>query len=135
MSARSRTTNPNPPALMIQAEARRAFSSGVSFGWGAAHLIHSNLPRFTPLAEAESGSNALLVSTKAQHSPLWVTSLSRERRRVVRPEEVGPQISVRHPRGIPTDLWSSSAIPREIVSGAITERMVRAPGMRFAREA
>ena len=53
----------------------------------------------------------------------------------MRPEEVGPQISVRHPRGIAIDRCSNAAIPSGMVSGAIAERMVRAPGMRLASEA
>src|SRR3954468_21079476 len=120
---------------MIQSAARSAFSRGVSFGWGAAQRTHSNLPRLIPLAKAESGSNALLVSIKAQHSPRCVTSLIKERSRVVRPEEMGPQISLRYPRGIAIDPCFSSAIPTGMVSGAMTDLIVKAPGMRLAREA
>jgi hypothetical protein len=85
------------------------------------------------LAEADSGSNALLASIKAQHSPCSVTSLIKERSRVVRPEEAGPQISLRQPRGMHTDLRSSAGMPIEMASGSIAGRTVRAPGMRFAR--
>src|SRR5882672_10688183 len=118
---------------MIMSAAFSALSTGVSLGCGAAHFTHSNLLRFTPLAAAEKGSNALLASIKAQHSPGSVTSLIRERSRVVRPEEAGPQISVRQPRGIPINLRSSADIPTAIVSGSTAGRTVRAPGMRFAR--
>jgi len=37
---------------------------------------------------------------------------------LVRPEESGPQISVRHPRGSPPVSESSSRIPMETISGA-----------------
>ncbi len=133
MSPRSRTTIPNPPALMIMSAAFNALSTGVSFGCGAAHFTHSNLLRFTPFAAAERGSNALPASTRAQHSPCSVTSLIKERSRVVRPEEAGPEISVREPRGIAINLRSSAAIPKEIVSGSVASLTVRAQGMRLAR--
>ena len=133
MSPKSRTTSPNPPALSIMSVAFSDLSTGESFRCGAAHLAQNNRARFTPLAEADSGSNALLASIKAQHSPCSVTSLIKERSRVVRPEEAGPQISLRQPRGMPTDLRSSVGMPIEMASGSIAGRTVRAPGMRFAR--
>src|SRR5438045_3299597 len=117
MSARSRTIMPKPPALMIQSVAVSALSTGLSFGCCAAHLTHSNLLRSTPLAAAECGSNALLASTSAKHSPFSVTSRIKDRSKVVRPEEGGPQISLRQPRGIAIPLRSRAGIPIEMVSG------------------
>ena len=133
MSPKSRTTSPNPPALIIMSMALSDLSTGESFACGAAHLAQSNLSRLTLFAEADSGSNALLASIKAQHSPCSVTSLIKERSRVVRPEEAGPQISLRQPRGMPTDLRFSAGMPIEMASGSTADRTVRAPGMRFAK--
>jgi hypothetical protein len=38
--------------------------------------------------------------------------------RVVRPEDAGPQISVRHPRGKPPVMASRAGMPLETISGA-----------------
>ena len=71
-----------------------------------------------PAAAADFGSRASLASTTAQNSPRRVAAASADNMNVLRPEEAGPQISVRQPRGRPPVGASISAIPLETISGA-----------------
>jgi hypothetical protein len=82
------------------------------------HRTHSNLPNSTPAAAAETGSKASLTSTRAQASSRRVAAASAASSTLVRPEESGPQISVRHPRGNPLVSESSPRIPVGTISGA-----------------
>ena len=84
----------------------------------AQHLTHSNLFRSTSAAAAECGSKVSLVSTKAQTSWRCVAAAIAASSRLVRPEQAGPQTSVRQPRGSPPIRLSISRIPLEMVSGA-----------------
>ena len=47
-----------------------------------------------------------------------VAAASAAKSKVVRPEEAGPQISVRHPRGRPPVRASMAGAPLETISGA-----------------
>src|SRR4029077_4197514 len=64
------------------------------------------------------GWNASLASIRVQISSRRVAAASAASSKLVRPEDSGPQTSVRHPRGRPPLIASSCAIPQEIVSGA-----------------
>jgi len=80
---------------------------------------HSSRSSSTPAAMAESGSSASLASTTAQNSPRRVVAAAKAAKsKVVRPEEAGPQISVRHPRGRPPVRESMARMPLETISGA-----------------
>src|SRR5579859_2810564 len=127
--------SPKPPPLIMMSVALSALSGALNLPCRWAHFAQRRRLRNTPLAAADSGSNALLVSIRAQHSPFCVTCLINESNKVVRPDDGGPQISVSEPRGMPMDFALSSAIPVEIVSGTILGLGVRAPGIRFARVA
>jgi hypothetical protein len=47
-----------------------------------------------------------------------VAAASADSKTLVRPEEAGPQISLKHPRGSPPESSSISRIPLETISGA-----------------
>src|SRR6266481_1434487 len=77
------------------------------FGIAPRANVPSPLPQLQPTLE----------STSAQTSPSRVARPKAESRMLVRPEEAGPQISVRHPRGKPPVRASSSRMPLETMSG------------------
>ena len=93
-SLRSSATSPNPPPCSNRSAARNACSILLQ-------RTRSNLPRATPASCAPHGSNESRPSTSAHDSSRLVSAESREMRRLVRPEPIGPEISVRHPRGRP----------------------------------
>src|SRR4029077_3824477 len=64
------------------------------------------------------GWNASLASIRVQISSRRVAAASAASSMLVRPEDSGPQTSVRHPRGRPSLRASTCAIPQETVSGA-----------------
>ena len=78
---------------------------------------HSNRSRSTSADAADIGSSASVVSTRAPTSPRRVAAARTARRTLVRPEEDGPQISLRHPHGSPPVSASISRIPLETISG------------------
>jgi hypothetical protein len=82
---------------------------------GAPHRIHSSLSKSNPVAAAERGSRASVVSTRAHTSCRWVAAARAASSTQVRPEEAGPQISLRHPRGSPPVSASISSIPLETI--------------------
>lgn len=116
-SPRSSAITPKPPAWIIQSAACNALSVGVSLGCGAAHFTQSNRLRSTPVDVADRGFSELFASMTAANSPLSVNCFSKEISNVVRPEESGPQISVRAPRGMPSQTASRAGIPISTVSG------------------
>jgi hypothetical protein len=54
----------------------------------------------------------------AQNSRRHVAAASADNIKVLRPEEAGPQISVRQPRGRPPVSMSMAAMPLDTISGA-----------------
>jgi hypothetical protein len=133
MSPKSRTTSLNPPALIIMSVALSDLSTGESFACGAAQLAQSNLSRLTLFAQADSGSNALLASIGAQHSPCSVTSLIKDKEQSRSTGGSRSTDFAETARGMPTDLRFSAGMPVELASGSTADRTVRAPGMRFAK--
>ena len=93
-SPRSRAINPKPPLSSSRSVARRSCSRLFS-GEFSPQRTHSSRSNSTPAAAADCGSRASLASTSAQHSPRRVAAASAASSKVVRPEEAGPQISVR----------------------------------------
>src|SRR5436853_7726055 len=67
---------------------------------------------------ADWGSKESLASMSVQISSRRVAAARADSMRLVRPEDSGPQTSVRHPRGRPPVRASIWAMPLEAVSGA-----------------
>ena len=117
-SPRSRAIIPKPPLSSSRSVARRSCSRQCS-GESSAQRTHSNWSNSTPAAAADCGSRASLASTTAQNSPRRRVAAARaDNSTVVRPEEAGPQISVRQPRGRPPVSASMAAMPLGTISGA-----------------
>jgi len=116
-SPRSRAINPKPPLSSSRSAARSSCSKHFC-GELSPQRTHSNRSNSTPAAVADCGSRVSLASTTTQHSPRRVAAASAASSNVVRPEEAGPQISVRQPRGRPPVSASISAMPLETISGA-----------------
>src|SRR5579863_4366379 len=134
VSPRSIITNPKPPLCKSKSVTRNACSTGFSifpFFFSvslclcgepdlcelAPHRTQSNLSKFTPAAAAEWGLKASLMSTRAHTSCRWVAAAKAANNTLVRPDEAGPQISVRHPRGSPPVSASISRTPLETICG------------------
>ena len=76
------------------------------------HRIQSNRGSSTPAAAREIGSRESETSTNAHVSCRSVAWASKEKARLVRPDDAGPHNSTRDPRGNPPpSTASSSAIP------------------------
>jgi hypothetical protein len=60
---------------------------------------------------------ASLMSTSAQTSCRWVAAARAANSTLVRPDDAGPQTSVRHPRGSPPVSVSISRTPLETICG------------------
>src|SRR5271167_2591217 len=58
------------------------------------------------------------MSTNAHTSCRWVAAAKAAKNTLVRPDEAGPQTSVRHPRGSPPVSASISRTPLETICGA-----------------
>ena len=84
----------------------------------APQRTHNKRSISTPAAAADGGSSISPASTSAQNSPRRVAAANAASSKVVRPEEAGPQISVRQPRGKPPVRASIAAMPLELISGA-----------------
>src|SRR6202140_4370397 len=87
-------------------------------GGSSPQRTHSRRSRSTPAAAAEWGSSASLASTTTQNSPRRVAAARADKSKAVRPEEAGPHISGRHPRGRPPVRASMEGTPLETISGA-----------------
>src|ERR1019366_8540402 len=111
VSPKSSTTTPKPPPWISRSAALRAGSAP----WERTQIRRSNR---TPAAAADAGSKASSASTSAQISSRAVACAKIASSRLVRPEEAGPTISVRHPRGNPPVASSPSRIPEGTISGA-----------------
>ena len=138
VSPRSITTSPKPPLCRSRSVTRNACSTGFSFCGREfsffsvslclcgepvlclfrPHRTQSSLLKFTPAAAAERGLKASLMSTRAHTSCRWVAAARAANSTLVRPDEAGPQISVRHPRGSPPVSVSISRTPLETICGA-----------------
>jgi len=98
------------------------------FGFVEELLLHRTQRRRlrqTPFAAADSGSKESLVSIQAQ-TLSCVRWARKDIAMLVRPEDMGPVISLIAPTGSPPfRSWSISAIPV-----LATSRMVRAAGVR-----
>ena len=116
-SPRSRAINPKPPLSSSRSVARRSCSRLFS-GEFSPQRTHNSRSNSTPAAAANCGSRASLASTSAQHSPRRVAAASAASSKVVRPEDAGPQISVKQPRGRPPVRTSIATIPLDTISGA-----------------
>ena len=116
VSPRSRMASPNPPPWISKSAAFKA----CSVLWP--HRTHSRRFSSTPAAAAEAGSKASSASTSAQVSCRAVAAARIDSNRLVRPDEAGPTISVRQPRG-----RSISAIPLGTVSGSGRARQSSGP--------
>jgi hypothetical protein len=116
-SPRSRAINPKPPLSSSRSVARRSCSRLFS-GEFSPQRTHSSRSNSIPASAADRGSSASLASTSTQHSPRRVAAASAASSKVVRPDEAGPQISVRHPRGKPPVRASIAAMPLETISAA-----------------
>ncbi len=116
-SPRSRAINPKPPLSSSRSVARRSCSRLFS-GEFSPQRTHSSRSNSIPASAADCGSRASLASTSTQHSPRRVAAASAASSKVVRPEEAGPQISVRQPRGRPPVSASIAAMPLETISAA-----------------
>ena len=79
---------------------------------------HNRRSRSTLAAANDCGSRVSLASMRAQYSPRRVAAAKAASITLVRPEEAGPQSSVRHPRGRPPVRASSAAMPLLTISGA-----------------
>ena len=144
-SLRSIATIPKPPLCNSKSVTRRACSTGPSTflleakvpalreillarlkscpsrscGFRSCpHRTQSNLSKATFAAAAEWGSKASVTSTRAHTSCLCVAAARAATNTLVRPDEAGPKISVRHPRGSPPVRASIAWIPVETISGA-----------------
>ena len=91
------------------------------------HRTQSNRSSFTPAAAAEWGSKLSRPSTSAQASACAVPEAKAESSKVARPEQGGPQISVRPAAGKPPVSASTSAIRNGAVS-TCTDAAQRARG-------
>src|SRR5437868_11799611 len=80
-------------------------------------LHRTQSSRASSIPAAEAGSNAFVVSTSAHTSCRLVAAASAASIMLEDPEEAGPQISERHPRGSPPARASISATPVETISG------------------
>src|ERR1700676_5079114 len=140
-SPRSRAIRPKPPLSSNKSVARKSCSKRCSgscesdlkkflfsvsepvlrveffCGVSSPHRTHSNRSNSIPASATHWGSRASPASTTAQHSPRPVAAASADSNKVVRPEEAGPQISVKHPRGSPPVSASIAAMPLDIISG------------------
>lgn len=81
------------------------------------HLTQSNLLKSIRALAPELGSKLSLASIRTQDSPRCVAAANVASSTLVFPDEGGPHISVKHPRGMPPVKASSSGIPLEIISG------------------
>src|SRR5438067_655029 len=138
MLPRSIITNPKPTLCKSRSVTRSACSTGAIKGFRESCLLRfliwtwvsegqgslstpqrtqSKRSKSIPAAAAERGSNESLASTRAQTSWRWVAAARVACRMLLRPEEAGPQISERHPRGKPSVRRSSSGTPLETISG------------------
>src|SRR5271154_2577833 len=97
------------------------------------HRTHSNCFSSTPAASAECGSKASHPSISAHASAWAVLAAKAESSKLVRPEQVGPKISVSAPRGKPPASESISAMPVETVSTTWRSRYVNGAATRPAR--
>ncbi len=111
ISPRSIATRPNPPACNSRSVALSACSAFPP------QRIHSSRLSATPAATADTGSNVSLASTNAQNSSRAIPSEIKENKRLVRPDEAGPKISVTQPRGMPPKTASKLAMPDGNESG------------------
>jgi hypothetical protein len=143
-SLRSMATRPKPPLCNSKSVTRRACSTGPSIflletkalalrevflaglkpclsrSCGARacpQRTQSNLSKATLAAAADWGSKAFVTSTRAHSSWRCVAAARAASNMLVRPEEAGPKISVRHPRGSPPVSASIAWIPVETISG------------------
>jgi len=121
VSPRSRATTPKPPPWIRRSAALRACSAL------CAERTQISRSRRTPAAAADEGWKASSASTKAQTSSLSVACARIESSRLVRPEEAGPKISVRQPRGRPPVAWSTSGMPEQTHSGDGRDCQFREP--------
>jgi len=103
---------PRSSAFMLGADDRRRTTDNKP-----PHLTHKSLPKPTPAVAADSGSKLSLASIRTQVSSRRVAAAIAASSRLVLPEESGPQISDKHPRGIPPLIASTSAMPVESISG------------------
>jgi len=115
-SPRSSAINPKPPLSSNRSATRRSCSRHFC-GELSPQRTHKSRSNSTPAAAADCGSRASLASTTAQNSPRRVAAASAANNKVVRPEEAGPQISVRHARGRPPVSASMAAMPLGTISG------------------
>ncbi len=74
------------------------------------HRTQSNRGSSTPAAAKETGSSESETSTNAQASCRSVACASKEKARLVRPEEAGPHNSTSDPRGKPPPSTASSSV-------------------------
>src|SRR5260370_41065061 len=68
------------------------------------HRIQSSRGSSTPEAARETGSRESETSTNAQDSCRSVACASKEKARLLRPEQAEPHKSTRRPRGTPTPI-------------------------------
>jgi hypothetical protein len=112
VSPKSMATSPNPPPWINRSAALRACSAL------CAQRTQSSRSKRTPAATAESGSKESSASTRAHTSCRSVDAARMDTNREDRPDEAGPKISVRQPRGRPPVTASNSETPVLTVSGA-----------------
>ncbi len=74
------------------------------------HRTQSSRGSSTPAAARETGSRESDTSTNAQASCRSVACASKEKARLVRPEEAGPHNSTSDPRGTPPPSTASSSV-------------------------
>lgn len=124
-SPRSSITTPKPPPCNKRSVALKACSRLLS------QRIQSNWSQFISARAADLGSKTLFVSTTAQTSSCWVASASVANMKLVRPEDAGPKISVRAPRGKPPLMNESiCGIPVAITSAGLFSRNLKASANR-----
>jgi hypothetical protein len=133
VSPRSIITSPKPPLCKSKSVTRNACSTGFSiFSFFSGflclrgepdccnripHRTQSIFSKSTPATAAERGLKASLISTRAHASCRWVAAARVANSTLVRPDEAGPQISVRHPRGSPPVSTSIAWTPLETICG------------------
>ena|SRR5205823_3912480 len=82
------------------------------------HLTHNIFCKSTLAVCPDAGSKLSLASISTHVSPSRVAAAIAASRRLVFPDEAPPQISVRHPRGMPAPVIASTSFtPVEIISG------------------
>ena len=81
------------------------------------HRIQSSLLKSIPADSPEAGSRLSLASIRTQVSSRRVAAAIIATSTLVFPQEAGPQISVREPRGMPPVIASTSEMPVESISG------------------